>query len=393
MSDIIIHYFDLHRKIVKNDSSEVESFDNYTQKRKNILNQIQVDRKYLEKIQKLFILQYIVEFFIGEALSEKAMNSYFRYLNDNHTKMVESILKNPENFRTIMRAIGHKNHEFVYFMLECLFVTENNLILNKCILNSFSKCKIDKYLVDRITNITFVDNRSNFFILFDPTFEIKESRCLALSLMLFSLTLNKSYPISIVHFFPDSNDVSTSTKLITNLIKLLCQKAYKNLAVLAENILDSLLEIFSSPKNIGDFSVFLLRTERLKFIERVVQISFDLDLFRSKSYFKVINMFLRRRIGEFATELSSKIDILGFYKEFYDHFSKENSCIFFSFLDRMVHSDLISHQKVNNVLQFVSFCKEKCETKKRVNNMLYSTILAFEKKFTDKFSACMMNEE
>lgn len=393
MSDIMMHFFELHRKIVKNNRLEVESFDSYTLKRKGILNQLEIPKKYLDKIQKLFVLEYVIEFYIGEALSEKAMNSYYLYLSDNHKKMVESIIKSPENFRTIMKAISHKNTDFIFFLLECLYVIENNAVLNRSILTAFNKAKVDKYFVEKIITLNTSSVQNGYKIDFQIEMSEKDSRCMGLTLVLFLLTMNKANAISMSNFFCETGDQQKSLRLTVNVLKIFCQTKFKNMHLVTENLLDVLLGNFIILKNLGDHDQEKLQRERINFINRVINICFELQLYRSSYFFDLVNLFIKHKMFEFVTGIAIKIDLIKIFTENPRLLSKKDVCVMMTFLRILIDNDSISDQQINNVLHFVSFFKQKSENSRKTNNMVYSSILAFEKQYTEKYSICKWIEE
>lgn len=400
ISDVMILFFEMLQRLMCSEYTPVESFDNYTTKRKLIISQIKLPPKYLEKVQNWLVLEYLIEFYVGNALSEKTMNSYYRSFNDFHVKIIETILRNPENLRTMISALTNRNADFVYFMLECLYVIESNTVLAKAILDAFNKCNADKYLVHKINLTEFCDDNLNGCSSFDnklnnihgpislvPKLNPQKAKLLNLTLHLFILTLNKANPISMVHFFAEFGDQKSAHSLTTILIKLLCQSKFKALSVSAEHILDQLLNNFNTVRTLGDFDLKTLACEKINFSKRVVDICIELNIFKSRTFFKVLNLFAQHQISEFAFILSGKIDLLQTFQELsqFRSFSTNDSCILFSFLNMMFHSGIIFEKLASQVCFFVADFKKNLKRKLRVGNMLHSNMLIFENIIKSKF--------
>ena len=400
ISDVMILFFEMHQRTLCSNYTSVESFDNYTTKRKLIISQMKLPQKYIEKVQNLLVLEYLIEFYVGNALSEKTMNSYYRSFNDFHVKIIETILRDPENLRTIISALTNRNGDFVYFMLECLYVIESNTVLNKAMLDAFNKCNADKYLVRKITLNWFYEDTINGCSLFKnklnnihgpislvPKLNPEKAKLLNLTLQLFILTLNKANPISMVHFFTDFGDQKSAHALTTHLIKLLCQSKFKALSISARHIFDQLLSNLNTVRTQGNFGLKTLACEKLNFLKRVVDICIELNIFKSQTFFKVLNLFVQHQIYDFAIILTGKIDLLQTLQELSQirSFSANDSCILFSFLNMMFHSGIISEELFPQLCIFISDFKKNHKRKLRVGNMLHSNMLIFEKILKTKF--------
>ena len=384
----MILFLGAYRKLVLKDSWPVETFDNYTIKRKGILLQMKLLQKYLDKIQKLLVLQYLVEFYIGQTLSEKIMSAYHHYFNEQHVKIIESILQNPINLRTIISALTNRSGDFSHFLLECLYVVEKKQIINKGILEAFNKCNADKFLVRKICMTEFNESKTTDLTLFHPKLNEEQAKMLNMTLHLFSLTLNRVNPVSMENFFSEIGDQRSSTALLTVLVKLFCQSKFRSLAVIAEIILDLLLSNFKSLKTLGSFDTNTFLREKSHFIKRVVSICLELQLLnKSIAFLKIANLFLRFEFDEFLVFLSEKIDLFSVFQETYhfQNFSKLESCVFFSLLNRMIQFDLISHKNLSRINVLLSFFNDFERKKQRSNNMLSSSILVFEKTYASKF--------
>lgn len=369
-----------------------ESFENFTSKRKNLILKLKLSSRELDKIEKMLNLEYLIEFYIGEALSEKTMNSYNRLLNDNHTKVIEDLIKSPDNLKIIMEAITRRDCDFVNFMLEILYVIESIPNLFKKLLETFRKCGMDKYLINTIikTNIETMSDAQSV------TFRIKESRpkikCLTLFLNLFLLTLNKNNPSSLEFFFSEKGNLPFATQLTTKLIQFICQKEHKLIAICAENILDNVLRNWQNLEAFGEFSQETVDIEKNNFISLIVSICRDMRIHESPVIFKIINIFALTKSQQFVYLFDQQFDTLKILKDNLDcwKFSKDNISTLFTFLSFMTSSGVMENRKGHDILILVSHFKKKLEMKKRTSNMIYSKILAFEKNFSQKYNSCVL---
>lgn len=390
----MILFLGAYHKLVIKDSQPVETFDNYTIKRKGILIQMKLLQKYLDKIQKLLVLQYLMEFYIGQTLSEKIMSAYYHYFNEQHVKIIESILQSPINLRTIISALTNRNGDFAHFMLECLYVAEKKQIINKGILGAFNKCNADKFLVRKIYMTEFNESKPTDLTLFHPKLNEEQAKMLNMTLHLFSMTLNRVNPVSMENFFSEIGDQRSSTALLTVLVKLYCQSKFKSLAVSAGIILDLLLSNFKFLKTLGSFDRHTFLREKSHFIKRVVSICLELQLLnKSTAFFKVVDLFLRFEFDEFVVFLSQKIDLLSVFQETYrfQNSSKLESCVFFSLLNRMIQFELISEKNLPQLNVILSLFKDFEGRKQRRNNMLTSSLLVFKKTYETKFGTDYSN--
>ena len=391
---MIVLFLDTHNKLVLKDSRVVESFDNYTIKRKGILSQLKLPQKHVDKVQRLFVLQYLVECYLGQSLSEKTMNSYLWYFNEQHVKVIETILRNPDNLRTIISALTSQNGDFVQFMLECLFVAENNPGLNKAILDVFSKCNADKFLVRKISLTEFKEPTADELSFCQPKLCTEKARLLNLTLHLFGQTLNKTNPVSMTHFFCDSGAQENSKALIRTLLKLMCQSKFRNLAVSAENILDQVLGNFKL-KSVGKFDEYAVIRGKSHLVRQVVSFCLEMHLLKSKFFLKVVNLFLKHEIEEFVVFLANKIDLFSVFQgdESFRGFSKVELCIIYTLFNRMIQFHLITERHLPQFRVCVSGLNTSKVKRPRRNNLLSSSILALERSYTAKFGADYLNDQ
>lgn len=340
-------------------------------------------------------LEYLIEFYIGQALTEKAMNSYHRYLNDSHTKIIEELIQNPENLRTIIVSVTQRNCTFVNFMLECLYVIEANITLSKNMLETFRKCNMDTFIISCLSKTDIKVHKTDQEVSFVINECPQRIKCLNLLLHLFHLMLNKNNPILLDFFFTENGNKKYSLKLTTTLIQLLCQKNEKLISMSVENIFDSLLRVWEDTKNFSNYSSEVIEREKILFLTMIIRICRSLQIDKSVLFFKVINIFVINRKKKFAAFIDREFDTVRLFRDNLKKwkFSKTTICVLFSFLELMIRDEFMQSQRGHDVLVLVSHFKKELETQKRNNNVIYSKILAFEKKFVESFNSCMLIEK
>lgn len=243
----MIFFFNYLRRATQRHAPEPPTFEAYIARRKQILTQVQLQPRHLEKIQSTLLLEYLIEHFLAETLSEKTMSCYNRYFRDTHACTVESILKCPENLRTIICSMVNRNEVFLFFLLECLYVVRQNSELNRAILEAIRKCNADKFLAKKLSDLEFVGRPAGIGVEWVARLTPEKAKFVDAALQILTMALCRTNPVAQTHFVKCAEEKEKVRQLVGAVMKLICQREVFSLREEAESVFEAVVANLQVP--------------------------------------------------------------------------------------------------------------------------------------------------
>lgn len=237
----MIFFFNYLRRATQRNAPEPPTFEAYIARRKQILTQVQLQPRHLEKIQSTLLLEYLIEHFLAETLSEKTMSCYNRYFREMHACSVETILKCPENLRTIICSMASRNEAFLFFLLECLYVVRQNSELNRAILEAIRKCNADKFLAKKLSDLEFLGRPAGFGVEWEAKLTPDKMKFVDAALQILTMALCKTNPVAQTHFVRCAEEKEKVRQLVGAVMKLICQREVLSLREEAESVFEAVV--------------------------------------------------------------------------------------------------------------------------------------------------------
>lgn len=346
----MIFFFNYLRRATSQYATDAPSFENYISRRKAILTQIKLQPRHLERIQNILLLEYLIEHFMAETLTEKTMSCYYRYFREVHSGTIESILKCPENLRTIIGSMSNRNENFLFFLLECLYVVRQNCELNRAILETLRKCNADKFLAKKIGDLEFSSKKSSIFLEWEPKMASEKAKFINAALQILTMALSKTNPVAQPHFVRGKTEGASVCQLLGSIMKLVCQMNNRALREEADSVLESVIINLNNPtpstappdeqsdRNSDSQSMEVEQASADKrrdvFSKRVVIAIKEGDLVRSKGFFKLCALFVRTKSAKIIALLIRDTCFSAFVRTAFDLrlFGKQHAAVLIGML-------------------------------------------------------------
>lgn len=280
-----------------------------------MLAQVKLPQKLLERVRLSLLMGYLLENFIAEALNEKVVAAYMADFREAHMQVVETVLRSPENLRTIMGAVVDRNEKLAQFLLECLYVVSDREETTKGVLIVFLKTHADRIVARRICELEFENAECNSRLNIKLTLKANRSKFTFCLLQILGRLLHRHQPVALTNFTREalaSGDPDPD-KIIGNLMLLVCQNTLLNFKIEAMNVLSQLLDIMrksSSRRTSPDGQLKSADSfENTVFDHRCVNLIKKLNLSHCLSYFQLLDLFVQNRAAGILTQLFSQTDL------------------------------------------------------------------------------------
>jgi len=350
IADVMIFFFNYLRRATSQLAADAPTFETYIARRKAILTQIKLQPRHLEKIQNILLLEYLIEHFMAETLTEKTMSCYYRYFREVHASTIESILKCPENLRTIIGSMSNRNENFLLFLLECLYVVRQNSDLNRAILEALRKCNADKFLAKKLGEIEFSSKKSGIFLEWEPKMAAEKAKFVDAALQILTMALCRTNPVAQDHFLKCKAEGESVCQLLGSIMKLACQRSNRSLREDADSVLESVITNLNSlvPGTVTpddqsertsdspsmEVEQASIDTRRDQFSHRVVTAIKEGELIRSRGFFKLCALFVRTKSAKIIALLIQETCFPAFVKTAFDlrFFGKQHAAVLIGML-------------------------------------------------------------